>query len=158
MGNCTAWGWDCNKEFYHHVWKIFWPLCNRNYFYMIINLHLLQLHSFGLALSWTQSLQGQWSLLLDMCRTTGQEIIISCGCHSWYNNNLNMHIGHTSEILHIIYSVCVGSSHISSLAVIVVSWPVVLQHVLDDVASGPAGKHQLAMLVAHILRLWSEKQ
>lgn len=44
------------------------------------------------------------------------------------------------------------SSHVSSLAVVVVGWTVILQHVLDDVTSGPAGEHQLAVLEAHILR------
>lgn len=44
------------------------------------------------------------------------------------------------------------SSHVSSLAVIVVGWTVILQHVLDDVTSGPASEHQLAVLEAHILR------
>jgi len=43
-------------------------------------------------------------------------------------------------------------SYVGSLAVVVVGRAVVLQHVLDDVASGPASEQQLAVLVAHILR------
>lgn len=43
------------------------------------------------------------------------------------------------------------SSHICFLAFSVVSWTVVLQHVLNYVTSGPTCEHQLAVLVAHIL-------
>lgn len=43
------------------------------------------------------------------------------------------------------------SSHVSSLAVIVVCRTVVLQHVPDDVTSCPASEQQLSMLEAHIL-------
>lgn len=37
------------------------------------------------------------------------------------------------------------------LAVVVVCRAVVLEHVVDDVTTGPAGEEQLAVLVAHIL-------
>lgn len=51
-------------------------------------------------------------------------------------------------------SVCprVGPAHVGDFAVVVVCGAVVLQHVLDDVASGPAGEHHFAVLIAHVLR------
>lgn len=47
--------------------------------------------------------------------------------------------------------------HVSELAVVVVGRAVVFQHVLDDVAPGPAGKYHLAVLIAHVLRQFKKR-
>lgn len=47
--------------------------------------------------------------------------------------------------------------HVGERAVVVVCRAVVFQHVLDDVAPGPAGKHHLTVLVAHVLRQFKKR-